>query len=241
MASSFQRGLMASLANLHGTARLDNGGGVVLTYAAPPEPGGVSRPPERVFEAFKRAEGEWAVRYRWPLSTFQAFAIAVSVLHCPTTSGLDGLEARPSTADAPPPTAEAQLSLMAKAAAAALRSAGLLAAAHRRQYTPVGGDQFATQLMELLARVGLTDGERQERALQWASEMGVSSLKAMHALLAEPASAEWEQLLDYLAPTKAFHKERIRRQLRRATGNAAADELESSRGAIGPSYWAQLG
>lgn len=46
---------------------------------------------------------------------------------------------------------------------------------------------------------------------------------------------------DNLAPTKAFHKERIRRQLRRATGNAAADELESSRGAIGPSYWAQLG
>ena len=36
------RGKMQALANLHGTARVDNGGGVTLTYAAAPEPGGAS-------------------------------------------------------------------------------------------------------------------------------------------------------------------------------------------------------
>ena len=85
----------------------------------------------------------------------------------------------------------------------------------------------------------------------------------------QSADGEWEQLLEYLTPIKAFHKERIRRQvhctvracslsalpcfpllifgartraqLKRVTGNATGDDpAESFRGPSGPSYWAQL-
>jgi hypothetical protein len=246
MAYSFQRGHMGSLANLHGVAKADHGGWVELSFAEKQDAQqGVtlSAQPQKVFEAYKRSDGEWAVRYRWPLSCVQAFAIAISVLHNPSTSGLDAMDARPSgTGGVAPPASGGVLMQMAKEATAALSRGGELAATHARLYTPVGGDEFTTGLIDMLTRVGLADGERQEKALSWASKTGISSMQAMYTLLQDAQSAEWEPFLENLAPTKAFHKERIRRHLRRATGNTGNDEpAESSRGESGPSYWAQLG
>merc|ERR1719230_2535106 len=75
-----------------------------------------------VFQAQKRPEGDWSVKYMHPLSCFQAFNICISVFHNPTTAGLDALPAgdpRPMTAPTPQvaPAAAANPAIAAPAAA----------------------------------------------------------------------------------------------------------------------------
>ena len=239
VAYQYQKGQLDNLMTLNGHAKVENGGAVELSYGAD-EAG----PSVKVFEAFKQKDGEWSVRYRWPLSCYQAFAIAVSVLHCPVTSSLDSL-----TAAAPPDaggaTAEKQRALlMAAEASGAMSRQGKLGAAHSRLYLPSFGGEtsFGTALLELLGRVGISDGERQAKALTWAESVGVSSLIGMYALLeAEGDVGGWKEFENAIQ-AKAYHKMRIQAQLKKATGNADGKEpQESNRGVAGPSYWAQLG
>ena len=44
-----------------------------------------------VFEAYRATGDRWAVRYRHPLSAYQAFAVAIAALHNPTSAMLDML------------------------------------------------------------------------------------------------------------------------------------------------------
>merc|ERR1711871_1244645 len=77
---------------LRGTANVAPGGVVELSHGGnPTQPGGQQG--KVVFQAHKRPEGDWAVKYMHPLSCFQAFNICISIFHNPTTAGLDALPA----------------------------------------------------------------------------------------------------------------------------------------------------
>lgn len=242
IAYAFQNGMMDRLMTLNGLARVTNGGSVELTYA---EEGAT---PQKVFETYKRRDGEWTVKYRWPLSCAQAFAIGCAVLHCPITSGLDNLPAnlkevqnRASSFE-PEGSEKMKAMLMASEVSAAIGRKGKLGEAHAQMYTPMFGGEtsFATALLEMLARAGLTDSERQAKALDWAEANGLTTLSAAYTLLQDPQSPAWEQL-EQAVSAKAYHKMRILGQLKKATGNAdGKDPQESNRGNNGPSYWAQL-
>ena len=91
MIQLFKAGRVEHMFVLRGTANVAPGG-VVELYHNQSGPGKV------VFQAHKRPEGDWAVKYMHPLSCFQAFNICISIFHNPTTQGLDALpagEARP--------------------------------------------------------------------------------------------------------------------------------------------------
>ena len=125
---------------------------------------------------------------------------------------------------------------MAGEAHAALERPGLLASIHDRFYRPhaeahlaeavtaaraqgANGSpaELAAALTDVLKRVGLDDGGRPERALDWARREGIGNLTALHMLLQLQASF-WRGFLEAIAPTKSFHKMRIATQLKRATG-----------------------
>ena len=85
---------------LRGSANVAPGGIVELYHNGAPGSGSG----KVVFQAHKRPEGDWAVKYMHPLSCFQAFNICISIFHNPTTAGLDALpagEARPMGAAVP--------------------------------------------------------------------------------------------------------------------------------------------
>ena len=48
-----------------------------------------------VFEAFRSSGDRWTLRYRHPLSAFQAFNLAIAILHNQTTAMLDMLPPLP--------------------------------------------------------------------------------------------------------------------------------------------------
>ena len=57
-----------------------------------------------VFEAFRSSGDRWTLRYRHPLSAFQAFNLAIAILHNQTTAMLDMLPPLDETMHAPAPT-----------------------------------------------------------------------------------------------------------------------------------------
>lgn len=82
MLQLYKTGQIKHLFLLRGIAHLVPGGKVQLLFRG----GGQS---SMVFETYRATGERWAVRYRHPLSAFQAFNIAVAVLHNQTTSMLD--------------------------------------------------------------------------------------------------------------------------------------------------------
>ena len=183
------------------------------------------------------------------LDTRQAFAIGCAILHCPITSGLDNLppnlkevQSRASSYE-PEGSDKIKATLMAAEVTAAIGRKGALGDAHAQLYKPMFGGEtsFATALLEMLARAGLADVERQAKALDWADTNGLTTLSAAYTLLQDPQSPSWAGL-EQAVSAKAYHKMRILSQLKKATGNAdGKDPQESNRGNNGPSYWAQLG
>ena len=73
MLSLYREGKTANMAVLRGAAQLVPGGKVQLRWR-----GGDKA--AVVFEAYRANQDQWAVRYRHPLSCFQAFNLAIAVL-----------------------------------------------------------------------------------------------------------------------------------------------------------------
>mmetsp|Transcript_21917 Transcript_21917/g.50193 ORF Transcript_21917/g.50193 Transcript_21917/m.50193 type:complete len:875 (-) Transcript_21917:277-2901(-) len=88
MIQLYKAGRTEHMIILRGNANVAPGGVVELTQSA-----SANQPGKVVFQAFKRPEGDWSVKYMHPLSCFQAFNIALSLFHNPTTAGLDALPA----------------------------------------------------------------------------------------------------------------------------------------------------
>jgi len=114
MIQLFKAGRVEHMFILRGTANVAPGGVVELCHASS---GSSSGQGKVVFQAHKRPEGDWAVKYMHPLSCFQAFNICISIFHNPTTAGLDSLPAGEPGATHIRPTAQ-------QAASAAPGSAG---------------------------------------------------------------------------------------------------------------------
>merc|ERR1719424_656344 len=89
MIQLFKAGRVEHMFILRGTANVAPGGVVELFHGCSPQSG----QGKVVFQAHKRPEGDWAVKYMHPLSCFQAFNICISIFHNPTTAGLDSLPA----------------------------------------------------------------------------------------------------------------------------------------------------
>ena len=208
-----------------------------------------------MFEAFKRREGDWTIRYQFPLSCLQAFAITCSVLHNPATRALDALPPpRPRHAYNLGTDLEREIHQLAAEAIGAVRRGGELGRAHAILYAPYAeallsqlvssalslgaagsAEAFTAGLSEALQKVGLYDQGRLERCLHWAAAKGVSSLASMQSLLQVDGS-EWKQLLKALAPTKSFHKLRLQTQLKRLTEGEARAAPRSTTDV----YWALI-
>ena len=62
-----------------------------------------------VFEAYRATGDRWAVRYRHPLSAYQAFAVAIAALYNPTSAMLDMLPPLDEVPHAPLPPAARDL------------------------------------------------------------------------------------------------------------------------------------
>ena len=236
--------------------------------AAALQPGGPSKVP--VFELSKfREGGDWSLRYQWPLSLYQAFSMAIAILASPVASAplasrppLPPL-AGPAATDRNGPAAndvyERSMAQMAAEAREALARPGKLAEAHEAHYKPYAQAQLADAvakalaqgasanpaelaagLADVLKRVGLDDGGRPERALEWAQKAGVGSLASM-LLLLQLQAHQWTALLDALAPTKAYHKMRIATQLKRAVGESTPRGSRPARATGGEGvYWSEL-
>merc|ERR550537_800750 len=99
MIQLFKAGRVEHMFILRGTANVAPGGVVELFHGGSPQSG----QGKVVFQAHKRPEGDWAVKYMHPLSCFQAFNICISIFHNPTTSGLDALPAGEPRPAAPSP------------------------------------------------------------------------------------------------------------------------------------------
>ena len=56
-----------------------------------------------VFEAYRATGDRWAIRYRHPLSAFQAFNVAIAILHNPISQALDMLPPLDEVPQAPDP------------------------------------------------------------------------------------------------------------------------------------------
>ena len=106
MIQLFKAGRVEHMFILRGTANVAPGGMVELFHNGALGSG----TGKVVFQAHKRPEGDWSVKYMHPLSCFQAFNICISIFHNPTTAGLDALpagEPRPMVPLAAPTTAPA--------------------------------------------------------------------------------------------------------------------------------------
>jgi len=107
MIQLFKAGRVEHMFILRGTANVAPGGMVELFHNGAALSSGSGKV---VFQAFKRPEGDWSVKYMHPLSCFQAFNICISIFHNPTTAGLDALpagEPRPMGMPAPAHAAHA--------------------------------------------------------------------------------------------------------------------------------------
>jgi len=221
MAAAYQAGDRSRMLTLNGLANVNPGGEIEL-HLEDETP---------VFEAHVREAGNWAVKYRWPLSSCQACAIALSILHNPRTQQLDHLP--PKMTDRP--SAEqlsAQAAALAAESSAAIGRAGSLKESHERYYKPKAEkltaeavesmlaaypgspEDFTSGLGEVLAKVGL--GDRLDGALKWAAERRVGSLGAMLGLL-QLQDTQWGTLLAAVGPTKSFHRMRLQVQLKKMT------------------------
>jgi len=102
MIQLYKAGRTEHMIILRGNANVAPGGVVELAQSSSSSQAG-----KVVFQACKRPEGDWSVKYMHPLSCFQAFNIVISLFHNPTTAGLDALpaaETRSMDAGAPAPT-----------------------------------------------------------------------------------------------------------------------------------------
>ena len=96
MIQQYKNGKTKHLFVLKGLAQLVPGGRVQLKFR-----GGDHS--AVVFEAYRATEDRWAVRYRHPLSAYQAFNVAIAVLHNQTTELLDHLLPLDAITHAPVP------------------------------------------------------------------------------------------------------------------------------------------
>ena len=94
--SLYRAGKTRDLFILKGAAQLTPGGKVSLRFRG-------GREAATVFEAYRASGDRWAVRYRHPLSAYQAFAVAIAALHNATTAMLDMLPPLDEVPHAPPP------------------------------------------------------------------------------------------------------------------------------------------
>lgn len=106
MIQLYKAGRTEHMLILRGNANVAPGGLVELAQSSSSSQSG-----KVVFQACKRPEGDWSVKYMHPLSCFQAFNIVISLFHNPTTSGLDALPAAetrsPEPAGSPTPRSTA--------------------------------------------------------------------------------------------------------------------------------------
>ena len=245
MAHHYRSGLMSDIMSLTGLVKTsDHEAAVELSYAEKtlsPEGVGVALPKVVVLQAFKRHEGEWRVRYRWPLSAFQACSLAISATHCPLSSVIDKLPPPTGLANA---TSDPDYAQLSAEYTEVIKLPGALCLQHEKAFVPFASGELQAGLMDVLVRVGLADGERQNAILRWAEARGVATLDQMLAALPDTQAAAWDGLLECLAPTKSYHKMRILTQLKRAAGHAAAESgsaQESFRGGPGSlAYWMQI-
>ena len=100
--SLYRAGKTRDLFVLKGAAQLVPGGKVSLRFRG-------GREAATVFEAYRASGDRWAVRYRHPLSAYQAFAVAIAALHNATTAMLDMLPPLDEVPHAVPPRAAANL------------------------------------------------------------------------------------------------------------------------------------
>ena len=100
--SQYRAGLTRDLTTAKGAAHLVPGGKVVLRIRG-------GQYASVVFEAYRATGDRWAVRYRHPLSAYQAFAVAIAALHNPTSAMLDMLPPLDEVPHAPPPPAARDL------------------------------------------------------------------------------------------------------------------------------------
>ena len=96
MIQQYKSGKTKHLFVLKGLALLTPGGRVQLKFRGGDQSA-------VVFEAYRATDERWAVRYRHPLSAYQAFSVAIAVLHNQTTQLLDLLMPLDSIPRAPDP------------------------------------------------------------------------------------------------------------------------------------------
>lgn len=90
MIQLFKAGRVEHMFILKGSANVAPGGMVELVHGGSSGGSGAGKV---VFQAYKRQEGDWCVKYMHPLSCFQAFNICISIFHNPITAGLHNLPA----------------------------------------------------------------------------------------------------------------------------------------------------
>jgi len=195
-----------------------------------------------------RESGFWSVKFKHPLTAYQALSIAISIIHNPKTATLDTLGGGSAVA----PGLEKEALALAVEARGAVDRPGPLKEAHDTYYKPLADqmmsqaissalagasgstEELAAGLGEVLAKVGL--GDRLTAGLAWAEEKSVTSLSAMHSLLLLQES-QWKSLLEAVGPTKSYHKMRLQTQLKKMT--------DGKKGGTAPktaceAYWAGL-
>ena len=102
MIQQYKNGKTKHLFVLKGLVQLVEGGRVQLKFR-----GGDHS--AVVFEAFRSTGDRWTIKYRHPLSAFQAFNVAIAVLHNQTTAMLDMLPPLDEVMRAPPPMLTTEL------------------------------------------------------------------------------------------------------------------------------------
>jgi len=107
MIQQYKSGKTKHLFVLKGLAQLVPGGRVQLKFR-----GGDHS--AVVFEAYRSSDDRWTVRYRHPLSAFQAFNVAIAVLHNATTAALELFPPLDEVSQAPDPELTTALMPIAK-------------------------------------------------------------------------------------------------------------------------------
>ena len=107
MIQQYKTGKTKHLFVLKGLAQLVPGGRVQLKFR-----GGEHS--AVVFEAYRSTGDRWAVRYRHPLSAFQAFNVAIALLHNVTTQAFEMMPPLDEVPQAPAPTLSMALTTIAK-------------------------------------------------------------------------------------------------------------------------------
>ena len=122
MAAAYQKGEHAKLMTLNGSAVMSAGGPVTLQMGS-----------ESVFEAKVRESGFWSVKFKHPLTAYQALSIAISIIHNPKTATLDTLGGGSAVA----PGLEKEALALAVEARGAVDRPGPLKEAHDTYYKPL--------------------------------------------------------------------------------------------------------